>query len=115
MRGRPVPPPHAAKEEIIRDAAKASGIRSFVETGTYLGDMVNRMEKDFDEIVSIEVAPTLHARATARFRRKSHVRILLGDSAKVLADLLEGLSVKTLFWLDGHFSGGVTGQGELLT
>lgn len=115
MRGRPVPPPHAAKEEMIRDAARASEIRSFVETGTYLGDMVHRLENDFDEIVSIEVAPSLHARASARFRRKSHVRILLGDSARVLTDLLARVSVKTLFWLDGHYSGGVTGQGELLT
>jgi hypothetical protein len=39
------------------------------------------------------------------------VRVLEGDSADLLPGLLAGLREPALFWLDGHYSGGLTGRG----
>ena len=36
--GRPSPPPHIVKEELIRDYAKTFKTNVLIETGTYLGD-----------------------------------------------------------------------------
>ena len=38
-----------------------------------------------------------------------------GDSSKVLPELLDKIKKPCLFWLDGHYSGGITGKGDLNT
>jgi hypothetical protein len=43
------------------------------------------------------------------------VSILLGDSCQVLPHVLHELQVPALFWLDAHWSGGVTGRGDTQT
>ena len=49
--GRPSPPPHIIKEELIRDYAKTFNTQILIETGTYLGDMVHAMKKSFSHII----------------------------------------------------------------
>ena len=110
--GRPVPPPHAVKQKALRRYAQAFGTRVLVETGTYMGDMVAAMLDQFDRIYSIELSEELHQRARARFADEPRVTILQGDSAHVLPELLKGLDERCLFWLDGHYSSGVTALGE---
>jgi len=51
--GKPVPPPHIIKQKVLRDYSKIYGLRILVETGTYLGDMVEAMKANFDRIYSI--------------------------------------------------------------
>ena len=113
--GCPPPPPHPAKRRLIREFAQRQTFRTFVETGTYLGDMVYAVRDLFEEIVSIEVEPRLAEQATIRFRGLTHVRILQGDSGLLLPRVLADVKSPCLFWLDGHFSGGITGRGELNT
>jgi hypothetical protein len=48
-----------------------------------------------------------------KFAKYPNVEILLGDSGMVLKSLAPQLPDGTLFWLDGHYSAGVTGRGEL--
>jgi non-ribosomal peptide synthetase component F len=43
-RGRPVPPPHLVKQVVLQNYAANYGIRTFVETGTYFGEMVGAMK-----------------------------------------------------------------------
>ena len=38
--------------------------------------------------------------------------ILQGDSTDVLPEVVEKMDEPTLFWLDGHYSGGITASGE---
>ena len=84
----------------------------FIETGTYLGDMVDGVRNVFEEVYSIELSPRLHLEARARFKGAPHVTLLQGDSGAVLKDLLPRLSRPCLFWLDGHYSGGITALGN---
>ena len=73
--------------------------------------MVQAMTGHVDQIISIEVAPALHARAATRFAGQRHIRLLQGDSATLLPAVLETLDGPALFWLDGHYMGGESGRG----
>ena len=113
--GRPSPPPHIIKEELIRDFAKSFNTPILIETGTYLGDMVHAMRKSFTRIISFELDPTLAAQAQQRFANDNHIEIMQGDSGKLLGDYLKKINDPCLFWLDGHYSGGITAKGSLET
>ena len=110
--GRPMPPPHVVKQAALRHYAEKYGLRIFVETGTYYGDMVEAMKGFFDSIYSIELGRRLYRQAKRRFRGSNHVRILHGDSAKKLPWVVKIIDGPALFWLDGHYSGGSTAKGE---
>jgi hypothetical protein len=88
----------------------------FVETGTYMGNGIeSALSAGFEEIFSIEISPTFHKKATARFQKQikqGKVNIILGDSSVCLTSILEKLHYRATFWLDAHFSGGDTGKGS---
>ncbi len=86
--------------------------RIMVETGTFLGDMVYAMRNHFKEIYSIEISPDLAKKAKKRFENVSNAHIIEADSASALKTLVPKINEPALFWLDGHYSGGTTGQGE---
>lgn len=103
--------PPLLKRAFLRGIAREEHARNFVETGTYLGDTTWEYRRDFERIESIEVEPYLHDQAVRRFRSMPHVTIHLGDSANVLPAIVPTLRGKTLYWLDGHYSAGITGAG----
>jgi hypothetical protein len=104
--------PHARKQEIVRAYGKSFGLRVLVETGTYLGLMVRAMRRHFDELHSIELDDALFRRAARRFARFPNVHLLHGDSGKLLPRVLERIESPALFWLDAHWSGGITARGD---
>jgi hypothetical protein len=106
------PAPHPIKQRTVRKYASKHRLRILVETGTFYGDMVAAMLHDFDLIYSIELSEALYRKAVRRFRDYSHVRLIHGDSAEELGKLVGTLPGPALFWLDGHFSGGVTARGS---
>jgi hypothetical protein len=110
--GRPVPPPHEYKQKVIRDYQKKNNINVLVETGTYLGDMVAAQKKFFKRIYSIELSEDLFKMAKERFKNDSHIKIIQGDSSEVLKNLLIEIMEPCIFWLDGHYSGGITAKGK---
>lgn len=107
--GQPIPAPSAVKREIIRRNAVDHGLRVLVETGTYKGDTVRALRHDFAMIHSIELDRDLFEAAERRTRRQRNVVLHLGDSAALLHGIAAVLQQPALFWLDAHFSGGVTG------
>jgi hypothetical protein len=115
VNGKPVPPPHIVKQLAIREYSDRFRLGSLVETGTYRGEMIEAVRKVFDRIVSVELDAELCREARRKFRGFPHIAILQGDSGTVLKDVLAKLDRPTLFWLDGHYSGGETARGELDT
>ncbi len=113
--GKPVPPPHIVKQMALKESLSAYGVRIFVETGTFRGDMVEAMRRHVDQVFSIELSETFAQRAVERFRAVSNVEIILGDSGQELKKLVPRLSGPALFWLDGHYSGGTTAHGAEAT
>lgn len=110
--GKPLPPPHLYKQGIVRHFAKKHNLRLFVETGTYLGDMIAAVLSVFDRIYSIELSREIFQQATKRFVHFSHVTLLNGDSAEILPGLLAAIDQPCLFWLDAHYSAGFTARAE---
>jgi hypothetical protein len=109
--GRPPPPPDLVKHAIIRDYAAQFQLRTLVETGTFVGDTPAALCHDFDRIYTIELDPRLARAARRRFTHQPHITVIRGDSSQVLHDLVPFIDEPVLFWLDGHWSGGVTARG----
>jgi len=113
--GRSSPPPHVVKEHLIRDYAGTFNTGILIETGTYLGDMVYAMRKSFSKILSFELDQSLYEQARRRFAADRHIEIIHGDSGQLLPQYLTNINERCLFWLDGHYLGGITARGELDT
>jgi hypothetical protein len=109
--GRPVPPPHVVKQQALLDYAGEFGLQVLVETGTFYGDMVEAMRGRFDRVYSIELSERLYKVAKARFKRAQNVELIHGDSGQRLGQVVGKLDQPALFWLDGHYSGGITARG----
>ncbi|HLN55269.1 MAG TPA: hypothetical protein VK207_04705 [Bacteroidales bacterium] len=110
--GRPIPPPHAAKQEIIASIAKQFNCEIFIETGTYLGDTMQSQRKNFRKLISIELAQKLFRAASKRFSKFPEIAIYQGNSGDVLHKIMPEIRSRALLWLDGHYSGGITAKGK---
>ena len=110
-KGKPAPPPHIVKQKVLKQHAQEYGLKILVETGTYMGDMCEAMKHFFDRIYSIELGYELFENAQKRFKSFNQIEIIHGDSGKELGRLMSNLDRATLFFLDGHYSGGTTAKG----
>ncbi len=110
--GRPNPPPHIIKQKVLKKYAEQYDLKIFVETGTYLGDMVEAMKNCFDTIYSIELSQEFFQKAKVRFKSDKHIKIIQGDSGIELENIMTNINQPALFWLDGHYSAGVTAKGQ---
>lgn len=81
---------------------------TWVETGTFLGQTTEVLSKNGALVYSIEPEPTLYANAATYFKSFPNVEILEGLSEEVFPELLPTLSGDINFWLDGHYSEGIT-------
>jgi hypothetical protein len=110
--GCPVPPPHFIKQNVIKEYRIKYGYGTLIETGTYLGDMVEAQKKIFDKVISIELGYELFKKAEKRFKNDKNVKIIHGDSGKILSEVMCSIDEPVIFWLDGHYSSGITARGD---
>jgi len=83
-------------------------LKRAIETGTYRGRGTRLLASVFPKVVTIEVAPVLAAAAKASLKDVPGVEAREGSSRDVLPSLIQS-AMPTLYWLDGHWSGGPTG------
>lgn len=93
---------------VVGSYLKKYSIEDFVETGTYLGDTLGYVANKGVQCTSIELSRELYESASKRFQSHNNVRLLQGDSAQRLPELLKEINNPVLFWLDGHYSSGIT-------
>jgi hypothetical protein len=99
--------------EFVLDLRGALNLRTFVETGTYLGDTLAQLSGDFDSFHSIELSLDHYRRAVARFADHPQIHLINADSMAGLATALGRLPAdRALIWLDAHYSGGDTAKGQ---
>jgi hypothetical protein len=117
VKGRPsgVPSPHVQKRRQLKYFSEKYQLSTLVETGTYFGSMVEAMKRRFSRVYSIEFSEELYQKAKQRFADDANVTLLQGDSAVRLKEIVGELGVPALFWLDAHYSGGVTARADLDT
>lgn len=107
-----LPLPHPQKMEIVKRFFVENNCKIFVETGTYLGETTESLSPLAEKVYTIELSPELWEKACEKFKNQSHVVCLRGDSTQILSKVLKKLDSKPLFWLDGHYSAGITAKGE---
>ena len=84
---------------------------TWIETGTYRGDTTRFLSSLAEAVISIEADPTLATNARRRLASRKNVRIIEGRSEDVLPTLLPSIEGNVNFWLDGHYSAGMTFRG----
>ena len=109
------PLPHILKQFTVKDYAYKYNCGILVETGTFEGDMVKACLPSFSKVYSIELDKSLFEKAVARFKNSTNVKILNGDSGQKLPEILAEVTTPCVFWLDGHYSAGITAKGNLET
>jgi hypothetical protein len=105
------PAPPFFKHRVIVGYGKHYGIRSFVETGTYMGDTVSAVRFWFKEIHTVELSPMLAAKSRRRFQLWKNIHVYEGNSVTLLPEILSSLSGPAVFWLDAHYSQSDTTRG----
>jgi hypothetical protein len=111
--GYQMPLPAFIKRSIIKRHLLDNNLQTLVETGTQYGDTPWLFRNELAEIWSIELSPMLAKLARKRFRRYPHIHIVQGDSSDCLSEIVKKLGNPVLFWLDGHYSAGITARGSL--
>jgi hypothetical protein len=89
----------------LKKYADAADYEVAVETGTLFGDSALRLSRHFPMVYTIEIDRELFERASARFKNNDRIRVLHGDSKRVLPNLVKEIHRSCLFFLDAHFSG----------
>ena len=104
------PSPQHVKIKVLKSHSLPNA--TWIETGTYLGDTTSKLSKIAKKVISIEPQTELSLFASTRLKRKKNVEVINATSESIIAKVLEGISGPTCFWLDGHYSGDVTFQGN---
>jgi hypothetical protein len=103
------------RPEIILSFLKKYPRNIFIETGTYEGDTTYGVKDNFKKLYSIELSEMLYKRSVERFLQYPHVQLLQGDSGQIIPKILSELKEPAIFYLDGHFSGGLTVKTDVNT
>lgn len=103
--------PSLSPTDLLKLADNPAIYPNFVETGTYMGDTVFRMEPIFKQLYTIEINPQFYQQ-TIRMYHKPKIQFILGDSSEQLNILVPKIIGPTIFFLDGHWSASNTGRGS---
>jgi hypothetical protein len=107
--------PAEIKREFIKEIQGKNKFKTFIETGTYLGDTLEFLKDSFYELISIELSDEYYVKAIERFKTSPNIKIVHGDSGERLPEILKTIKEPCIFWLDGHYSSGNTARGEIDT
>ena len=86
-------------------------LNCFVETGTLHGDTTIWASDRFETVYTLEASQDLFNAAQSKFASRPNIKSLQGDSGASLHKILPDLP-PSLFFLDAHWSGGVTAGEE---
>ena len=101
--------PQFVKQKVFEKYGIKNAI--WVETGTYKGTTTEFLRNRYPHVHTIEPGLDLFNSAARRFSGKN-VTLYNDVSENVFPALLPSLKGDINFWLDGHYSSGVTFKGE---
>ena len=79
----------------------------FVEGGTYKGDTAKSMSEKFRKVYTIEKSDAMFEMAKENLKDIENIAMLKGDTREHLHSIMT-YNDNILFWLDAHWSGGLT-------
>ena len=84
---------------------------TFIETGTFNGETILALESYFKILYTIEFSEKYYTNTKSKYTGDK-INFILGDSSIILEDLLQKITDKCIFFLDGHWSGLDTGRSN---
>lgn len=84
----------------------------YIETGTYLGQGIQTVLEQYNNIHSIELSKKWYYYNVAQFENNDNVKMYLGDTKKILPELLDTIKEPVTIYLDAHYSGTLTSFGD---
>jgi len=97
-------------QEITLELARLNGCTVFVETGTSAGGTTRWAANYFDTVHTIELSEHLYNLHSQELSQIKGITTHLGNSRAVFPRIVSELgSRRSVHWLDGHWSGGVSG------
>lgn len=103
----------------VKNVLKFYNVQNFVETGTGAAEVV-RSVSNIDEKVNIhtiEIIEEIYNKNVFNYSKFKNINWHLGQSSKILPEIIPTLQGNTLFWLDAHFPGadfGLSSYGDEL-
>ena len=91
--------------------AEVESYPNFIETGTYLGGTIFSLEPHFENLYTIELDQKLFQNTKSRYRGDK-ITFVQGDSSNKLPEILPNVKGRSIIFLDGHWSCGVTARGD---
>ena len=95
-------------QKLIMELATEFHVKDFVETGTFYGGTAVWASNIFERVYTIENSKEMYEAAVNNHQDKSNIKFLLGDSRTHLKKVVSQLEKPAVFWLDAHWSGGLT-------
>lgn len=85
-------------------------IKTFFETGTYMGSTSIRSASMFNKVITVELNNELFKKALEKFENLQLKNIIIynNNSENIIKDYCNNAKESTVFWLDAHYSAGVT-------
>jgi hypothetical protein len=104
------PMPHALKMLHVIYYVRRTGAKTLVETGTLRGETAEAVARACPDVqvITIENSRECYDQSMERLKAYPNVRQILADSSEIMASLLPTLRTPVVFWLDAHYSGGIT-------
>jgi hypothetical protein len=81
----------------------------FIETGPLMGDTIFEVEPYFNKLYTIEYSEYYYNYTKSKYNGNK-INFILGDSSVEFITLLPNITDKCIFFLDGHWSGDITGK-----
>ncbi|MBE9121947.1 FkbM family methyltransferase [Tychonema sp. LEGE 07199] len=94
--------------EIIYKLKEVYGLDNFIETGTYQGHTAYWASQVFEQVFTIEYSQDIYQKVTEKYGHITNIDFLYGDTRNLLEKTVSRLKKPSLFWLDAHWSGGLT-------
>ena len=100
-------------QNLISLLQKEYNIETFIEAGTFQGVTAVWASTLFKNVFTIELSEQLYTNTSANYQHIQHIKFLYGHTVEHLKAIVPQLQGSALFWLDAHWSGGITaGQEE---
>lgn len=109
LKGSVPPYPPSMKRRFLSNLGISGAL--WIETGTYLGETTKYLSRKKYDVITIEPSPSLYKFNERRFKKHPNVRVIYGTSQDKLASAISLTDANYNFWLDGHYSGGLTHNG----
>ena len=97
---------------LFYDLTNTIKTQQYIETGSYLGYGIKCVLNNYNYIHSIELSQKWYDYNIEQFKNNLNVKMHLGDSKKILPNLLNTINEPITIFLDAHYSGNLTSLGD---